>query len=513
MTFHFTIQRKLFAMSGLGLAFVAAVGTTGYVAASRLTGAASKIVDTGSALMTQMTADQDHDALRADVLAALLAAEKKDEAEQKSVREELDAHSRDLRSAVARLDTAGLDADALDAVHRTGPALLAYLASADAIVTLAATDHEAALARLPAFLVDFKTLEHDMAAMSEKIQQQAQTTRNASEAISATAKATITAAMCACGAALLLLGRLISRGIVGPIRRAVQVAQQVARGDLRSHIPVTGNDETTQLLSALRSMNDNLARVVGSVREGSHHIADGTRQISAGNHDLSQRTELQASNLQQTAASMEQITSTVRNNSDTARAAADLASTMSASAASGGAAVAQVVGTMAEITHSSRKMGDIIGVIDGIAFQTNILALNAAVEAARAGDHGRGFAVVAAEVRTLAQRSAVAAKEIKTLIQASVEGVERGAAQADAAGATMDDIVAKVRRVTQLIGEISNATQEQTSGIGQVSTAVARLDQVTQQNAALVEESAAAAESLEKQASQLVDAVAVFQLA
>jgi methyl-accepting chemotaxis protein len=508
-----TIQTKLFAMSALGLLFVCAVGATGYVAATRLTGAAGKIVDTGSALMTQMAADQDHDALRADVLAALLAGEKKDEAEQKAVREELDAHSKDLRESMKKLETFALDADALESVRHTGPALLAYLASADDIVTLAATDRDAAGARLPAFLVAFKNLERDMASMSEKIEQQARTTRDASEAISATAKVTVVAAALACGAALALLGWIISRGIVGPIRRAVQIAEQVARGDLRSHIRVSGNDETAQLLAALRSMNDNLARVVGSVREGSNNIAEGSSHISAGNLDLSQRTELQASNLQQTAASMEEITATVRNNAETARAAADLAGTMSDSAAGGGAAVAQVVGTMAQITQSSRRMGDIIGVIDGIAFQTNILALNAAVEAARAGEHGRGFAVVASEVRTLAQRSAVAAKEIKTLIQASVEGVERGASQADAAGATMDEIVAKVRQVTQLIGEISNATQEQTSGISQVSTAVAQLDQVTQQNAALVEESAAAAESLKNQAAQLVEAVAVFQLA
>ena len=508
-----TIQNKLFALSGLGLLFVCAVGATGYVAATRLTSAAGKIVDTGSALMTQMTADQDHDALRADVLAALLASERKDEAEMKSVREELDTHSKELRDSMKKLEGAGLDAEALESVRHTGPALLAYLASADAIVTLASSDHGAAVAKLPAFLVDFKNLERDMAAMSEKIEHQAHTTRDAGEAISAAAKTTVVAAVIACGAALALLGVLISRGIVQPIQRAVKVAEQVARGDLRSHIAVSGHDETAQLLAALHAMNDNLCRVVGSVRQGSDNIADGTSQISAGNLDLSQRTELQASNLQQTAASMEQITSTVRNNADTARAAADLAGTMSDSAASGGAAVAQVVSTMSEITQSSRKMGDIIGVIDGIAFQTNILALNAAVEAARAGEHGRGFAVVAAEVRTLAQRSAVAAREITTLIQASVEGVERGAAQADTAGATMDEIVAKVRQVTQLIGEISNATQEQTSGITQVSTAVAQLDQVTQQNAALVEESAAAAESLKRQAAQLVEAVAVFQLA
>jgi methyl-accepting chemotaxis protein len=508
-----TIRSKLFALSGLGLLFVCVVGATGYVAATRLTGAAGKIVDTGSALMTQMTADQDHDALRADALAALLAGEKKDEPAQKAVREEFDAHARELRESMKKLESAGLDADALASVRHTEPALLAYLASAEDIVALAATDHDAAVAKLPAFMVDFKNLERDMAAMSEKIEQQARSTRDAGESISSTAKAMVVIAVAICGAALAFLGFVISRGIVGPIQRAVQVAQQVARGDLRSKIRVTGHDETAQLLAALRTMNDNLARVVGSVREGSQGIADGTAHISAGNLDLSRRTELQASNLQQTAASMEQITSTVRNNADTARAAADLAGTMSASAASGGAAVAQVVGTMAEITQSSRRMGDIIGVIDGIAFQTNILALNAAVEAARAGEHGRGFAVVASEVRTLAQRSAVAAKEIKALIQASVEGVERGASQADTAGATMDDIVAKVRQVTHLIGEISNATQEQTSGISQVSTAVTQLDQVTQQNAALVEESAAAAESLKTQAGDLVEAVAVFQLA
>ncbi|MEP6503786.1 MAG: methyl-accepting chemotaxis protein, partial [Betaproteobacteria bacterium] len=368
-----TIQNKLLAMSGLGLVFVCAVGATGYVAATRLSSATGKVVDTGSALMIQMSADQDHDALRADVLAALLAGEKKDEAEAKAVRAELATHTSDLREQMKKLETAGLEAEALESVHHTGPALLAYLDSANAIVTLAFTDHDAALARLPAFLVDFKNLERDMAAMSDKIDDQAHATRAASDAISTTAKAMVVAAMAACSAAMMLLGWLISRGIVRPIQRAAQIAEQVARGDLRAHIQVSGHDETAQLLGALRKMNDNLARVVGSVREGSHSIADGSSHISAGNLDLSQRTELQASNLQQTAASMEEITSTVRNNSDTARAAAELAGTMSESAASGGAAVAQVVGTMAEITQSSRKMGDIIGVIDGIAFQTNIL--------------------------------------------------------------------------------------------------------------------------------------------
>jgi len=512
MSFQFTIRRKLLALSALGLVFVGAVGATGYVAATRLAHASGQIVDIGSALMTQMTADQAHDALRADVLAALLAGEKKDEAAEKDVRTELADHSKDLRDAMQTLSHAALGAASRAAVDHTGPAMLAYLDSASAIVALAFSDHDAATARLPDFLAAFKRLETDMAAMSEKIDADARATRDASEALAAGARATVVAAVASSAAVLLLLGVLVGRSIVRPILRAVEIAEQVATGDLRARIEGGTGDETAQLLGALRRMNEQLAHVVATVRTGSDSIAGGSAQISLGNHDLSQRTELQASNLQETAASMEEITSTVRNNSDTARRAAELAAAMSDTAAEGGAVVSRVVGTMGEISEASRRMGDIIGVIDGIAFQTNILALNAAVEAARAGENGRGFAVVATEVRTLAQRSAAAAREIKTLIQASVERVELGASQADGAGATMEEIVRKAREVAQLIGEISVATQEQTAGIGQVGTAISQLDHVTQQNAALVEESAAAAESLKDQAAQLVEAVAVFRV-
>jgi methyl-accepting chemotaxis protein len=304
----------------------------------------------------------------------------------------------------------------------------------------------------------------------------------------------------------------LTRSITQPIGTAVKVATTVAAGDLTSRIAVTGNDETGQLLLALRSMNENLARVVGAVRRSSDNIATGSTQIAAGNHDLSQRTEEQASNLQQTAASMDQLTGTVKSNSDSARAAAELATSASEVAARGGAVVSEVVGTMERITASSKRIGDIIGVIDGIAFQTNILALNAAVEAARAGEHGRGFAVVASEVRNLAQRSAAAAREIKTLINDSVAQVEVGSRQVVDAGQTMNDIVFQVKRVNALIADISAATLEQSTGIGQVGAAVMQLDQVTQQNAALVEESAAAAESLKRQADELVNAVSVFRL-
>ena len=305
---------------------------------------------------------------------------------------------------------------------------------------------------------------------------------------------------------------LVARSITGPIAQAVQIAETVAAGDLTTRVASRRRDETGQLLRALQRMSENLVKIVGQVREASGSIATGSSQIATGNADLSQRTEEQASNLQQTAASMEEITATVRQNADTAREASALAGETATLAERGGAAFTEVVGTMGDISDSSRRIGDIIGVIDGIAFQTNILALNAAVEAARAGEQGRGFAVVAGEVRLLAQRSAQAAKEIKGLIGESVEKVSTGTRHVDAAGRTMQEIVDQVKRVDVLLGEISSACQEQSTGVGQVGDAVGQLDLVTQQNAALVEESAAAAESLRLQAAQLEQVVAQFRL-
>jgi methyl-accepting chemotaxis protein len=304
----------------------------------------------------------------------------------------------------------------------------------------------------------------------------------------------------------------ITRSITGPLGEAVAMADRVAQGDLTARIDVQGQDEAAQLLRSLGAMNRKLAEVVGQVRHSSESIATGSAQIASGNADLSQRTEEQASNLQQTAASMEQLSGTVKANAATAHQANQLATGASGAASQGGEVVGQVVATMQEIAASSKKIADIIGVIDGIAFQTNILALNAAVEAARAGEQGRGFAVVASEVRSLAGRSADAAKEIKALIGASVEKVDVGARQVNDAGASMTEIVNQVRHVSQLISEISNASAEQTTGIGQVSEAVTQLDQVTQQNAALVEESAAAAESLKHQAHKLAEVVGYFKL-
>ncbi|MBW8758358.1 MAG: HAMP domain-containing protein [Burkholderiales bacterium] len=318
--------------------------------------------------------------------------------------------------------------------------------------------------------------------------------------------------MLVAGAAGIGVGVLFSRKITRPVDDAVTVAEAIAGGDLTSEVRVAGRDEIAQLLKALATMQGSLAGVVSNVRSNSESVATASSQISQGANDLSARTEEQASALQQAAASMEQLSSTVRQNADNAQSANQLALGASAVARKGGDVVGEVVETMKGIDDSSKRIVDIIGVIDGIAFQTNILALNAAVEAARAGEQGRGFAVVAGEVRSLAQRSSDAAKEIKALISASVERVEHGSALVDRAGETMTEIVSSIARVTDIMGEISAASTEQSSGVGQIGDAIAQMDQATQQNAALVEESAAAAESLKGQAHQLVQAVSVFKL-
>nr|WP_238344151.1 methyl-accepting chemotaxis protein [Ramlibacter lithotrophicus] len=317
-------------------------------------------------------------------------------------------------------------------------------------------------------------------------------------------------------AIILLLGTAsaagITRAVTRPLRSAVRIATTVAAGDLTARIEVGSTDETGQLMQALKAMNEGLARLVGQVRAGTDSIATASGQIASGNQDLSQRTEEQAASLEETAASMEELTGTVKQNADNARQANQLAQLASEVAVKGGSVVGQVVDTMGGINAASRKIADIITVIDGIAFQTNILALNAAVEAARAGEQGRGFAVVASEVRSLAQRSAAAAKEIKALIDDSVGKVDAGSQLVDQAGQTMQEIVGSIRRVTDIMGEIAAASQEQTRGIEQVNQAITQMDQVTQQNAALVEEASAAAQSMREQAGALVQAVSVFKL-
>ena len=310
----------------------------------------------------------------------------------------------------------------------------------------------------------------------------------------------------------LLIHVLVRRYVAAPLQEAVSVMVRAADGDLTVQAPVGRRDEVGRLFTALNEMVSKLRQTVGQVRTSAHSLQHVTAEVANGNADLSQRTEKAAANLQNTASSMTQLTATVERSAQSAATANQLASTASEVALRGGAVVSQVVETMDEIHASSRKISDIIGVIDGIAFQTNILALNAAVEAARAGEQGRGFAVVASEVRSLAQRSAEAAREIKALISTSVEKVENGARLVQDAGATMDELVASVNRVSDMIGEISSASHEQSGGLNQVNGAIGQLDQMTQQNAALVEQSAAAAESLQAQALKLTDVVSTFRL-
>ncbi|MDR9849182.1 methyl-accepting chemotaxis protein [Herbaspirillum huttiense] len=304
----------------------------------------------------------------------------------------------------------------------------------------------------------------------------------------------------------------VTRSITRPLNEAVDVASAVAQGDLTIQIGETTRDETGKLLASLKAMNQNLHRIVSEVRTGSDTINTASSEIASGNLDLSSRTEEQAGALEETASAMEELTSTVKQNADNARQANSLAATASEVAVQGGSVVGQVVQTMGEINEASRKIVDIISVIDGIAFQTNILALNAAVEAARAGEQGRGFAVVASEVRTLAQRSASAAKEIKALIDDSVSRVDNGSRLVEQAGATMSEVVASVRRVTDVVAEISAASNEQSDGIEQINHAIVQMDEVTQQNAALVEQAAAAAQSLQEQSGRLVETVSIFKL-
>lgn len=361
----------------------------------------------------------------------------------------------------------------------------------------------------------YDSIDPISAKISELIDLQLRVAKESNEE-AAEQYASVVKAMVGLGAASLLLAVLgawaITRSITRPMAHAVHAVQAVASGDLSVRLESTARDETGQLLRALHEMSDSLSRTVAAVRGSSDSVATASSQIATGNLDLSSRTEEQASALQETAATMEQLNTTVRKNAEHAEQANQLAQTAASVAVAGGAVVGDVVRTMQGLSDSSRKIGEIIGVIDGIAFQTNILALNAAVEAARAGEQGRGFAVVAGEVRALAQRSAEAAMEIKNLITSNVDQVELGTQLVGRAGSTMNEVVSSIQRVRDIVAEISTATAEQSGSIQQVGDAVSQMDQVTQQNAALVEEGAAAAESLQCQAQQLVQAVAVFKL-
>ncbi|MDA8455716.1 methyl-accepting chemotaxis protein [Acidovorax sp. GBBC 3334] len=437
-----------------------------------------------------------------------------DQAQMASNQTAIDKNTAEFATTLARLrqlETSAQTRSLIDATEAVGKDYLAFTADVTALGFRNANVEGQQLLFGPRYKTQGDLLGNlnKLIAQYEQEMQQASAQAHATFVQSATllGLTALVAVLAGIGGAL-----LITRSITGPMAQAVEVAQAVAEGDLTRTVQDTGRDEAARLLQSIQAMNGNLTRVVHQIRQASDSIATGSSQIASGNTDLSQRTESQASSLQQTAASMEQMSATIRQNADTARTASQLAATASQAATRGGDVMGQVVSTMQDISGSSSKIADIIGVIDGIAFQTNILALNAAVEAARAGEQGRGFAVVASEVRALAGRSAEAAKEIKNLIGQSVEKVGAGTRLVDEAGTTMADIVQQVQRVSDLIAEIDAATREQSEGIGQVNSAVSQLDQATQQNAALVEEAAAAAGSLQQQAVRLTETVGVFRL-
>lgn len=457
-------------------------------------------------------ADMMHDALRGDVLAAQLAGANASAQEQSALQADLNEHIATLQKALEELQSAQVAA-LRESLEKVRPHVTAYAASAHRLVDAALVGKVDGAQRRE-FDDSFAALEDDLEKLSAVIEGGAAASVQQKAALYDWAKKWLIGAIVFSGALVIAFAIVFARTTMRRLGAEPAVlrdfAQRIADGVL--HARMDGTVAAHSVADAMLRMRDTLVGAVQKIRGNAEEVASASAQIAQGNTDLSTRTEQQASALEQTAASMEQLAGTVKQNADNARQANELAHSASNVASKGGEVVGEVVHTMRGIQDSSKKISDIIGVIDSIAFQTNILALNAAVEAARAGEQGRGFAVVASEVRNLASRSAQAAREIKSLITASVERVEQGTALVDQAGATMAEVVNSIRRVTDIMGEISNASAEQSTGVSQVGEAITQMDQVTQQNAALVEQGAAAAQNLRSQAEQLIEAVAVFKV-
>lgn len=455
-----------------------------------------------------MQADMMHDALRADVLAAALAMETKDVDRKNDILQELNGHAESFTAALAENTALPLEPQVRDALNALGPLLESYLKDARLAATTAFDNPSEMQAVKTRFMASFRALEKEMAQISDLIEAGKEQRGQATETLTVHLGllfALITAvAMC--------VAFRTARAITVPLDEAVAVAQRVASGDLTATITASADDETGKLMTALKTMNDSLHRTVVEVRNGSGHIATASAEIASGNLDLSSRTEQQAGSLEETVSAMGQLTITVRQSADHAQQANTLAVSAAQAASAGGQVVTQVVATMGTIHDSSKRIVDIISVIDSVAFQTNILALNAAVEAARAGEQGRGFAVVATEVRGLAQRAATAANEIKVLIHDSVEKVETGSRLVGQAGTTMTGVVDSIHQLTAMMAELVEAGREQAAGIAQIDAAITQMDQATQQNAALVEQAAAASQAMQEQTTRLSQLVSTFRL-
>ncbi len=505
------LRTQILALGLSGALLAGLTGGIGVLTSSRLGVSLSDVVEGSHALQTSQDGDMMHDALRGDAQLALLGAFEGDGDRIAEAQSGMKEHAERINAVLNTLDGMPVSAATKESLATVRPLVRKYIESVATVVNASATDPAAAKAAMPALQTVFTELEGKLAALSATIEKNSEAVDAAASGRVNESLVSISAALAFAVVAMSVAALMLARSLARPMDHAVSVADSLAQGDLTAAIHPAGNEESVHLLQALSRMQANVANIVREVKSNADEVASASAQIAGGNQDLSNRTEEQASALQQTAATMDQLGSTVRNNADHARQANQLALGASSVAIKGGQVMSQVVETMTGINDSSKKIADIISVIDGIAFQTNILALNAAVEAARAGEQGRGFAVVASEVRNLAHRSAEAAREVKSLVNASVERVEQGTSLVGQAGHTMDEIVSAIKRVTDIVAEISAASAEQSTGIDQVGKAVSQMDQSTQRNTALIEESAAASETLSQQARQLVQAVAAFK--
>jgi methyl-accepting chemotaxis protein len=505
-------QFRLTGLVILSLLCLLLVGGTSLLNSNRITEALASSTTAAIALRNHLDADMMHDALRGDVLAAALAARSQKTDARKDIEKDLNEHLQTFRKAMKANEALALPAPIVAATRKVQPVAEAYLQDSARLVTLAFDQPDQLDANLAKFMASFRLLEKEMDGISDLVEKFASDTDVMAHSSADGFKKLILIMIIAATASFVVIAAFTIRNVSGNISAVFDAIDHLNTGtaDLAYRLPNL-KGEFLRISGSLNQFLDKLSGIIGNVGSASDSIASAAEQIAAGNTDLADRTASQARSLEQTAQAMEELIATVNQNADNARSANQLARTASEVASKGGSEVSQVVATMGSINESAKKIVDIISVIDGIAFQTNILALNAAVEAARAGEQGRGFAVVAAEVRSLAQRSAAAAREIKTLISDSVEKVDTGATLVDHAGATMEQVVSSVREVTDLISQITNASLEQISGLALINDAIISLDQSTHQNAALVDESAAAASALSDQAGELTKVTQIFK--
>lgn len=507
-----SLKTALLGLSFAGVIASVGVGAMGWRGVSQVSDQLAEATAVGDAMQASAIADMMHDAVRSDVLFGLLSDQDGDAKGVEQAKADLNEHGAELLKQLQVARDAGIPKTVRDQIDVALPAAKAYIEAGRSIQAQVAVDAAGAKAKLPEFDKAFEALEESLSKPGEALRTHADAVKAVGQSVVVASRVQILV-INAVGL-LLLLGlawRIISK-VTASLNEANWLTQAVASGDLTQTIRVDGYAETRVLLHHLNDMSANLRRVVGEVRDASEAVATGGHQVLQGNNDLAARTEQQASSLEQTAAAMHQVSTSVQHNAEQMLLANALAAKASQVAQEGGAVVGEVIQSMHRIDGSSRKIGDIIGVIDSIAFQTNILALNAAVEAARAGEAGRGFAVVASEVRSLAGRSAEAAREIKGLITASLQEVNQGTLLVNNAGDTMGNVVSAIGNVTHIMQGISGALREQTEGVKQVSDALARIDQNTQQNAAMVQEGAAAAGSLQTQSERMVETMSVFKL-